>query len=64
MFPLALGLLLDLYLITAHIAGTPAAGWVVTLALLAVFAALWLWLPARERARHRSSAPHAGTRRV
>ena len=53
MFPLALGIVLDVYLITGIIVGTPAAGWVVGAALLAVFAALWLWLPARERPRER-----------
>jgi hypothetical protein len=49
MFPLALGISLDVYLISAMIMGTPQAGWLVAGALLLVFAALWLWLPARER---------------
>jgi uncharacterized membrane protein len=51
MFPLALGLALDVYLITSIIVGKDAAGLVVALVLLGVFAALWLWLPARERRR-------------
>jgi uncharacterized membrane protein len=51
MFPLALGLALDVYLITGIIVGKDAAGLVVALVLLGVFAALWLWLPARERRR-------------
>ena len=49
MFPLALGISLDVYLISAMIMGTPEAGGLVAGALLLVFAALWLWLPARER---------------
>jgi hypothetical protein len=53
MFPLALGIVLDIYLITGVILGAPVAGGVVAAALLAVFAALWLWLPARERRRGR-----------
>jgi hypothetical protein len=53
MFPLALGIVLDVYLITGVIVGTPMAGGVVAAALLGVFAALWLWLPARERRRRR-----------
>jgi len=51
MFPLAVGLALDVYLITGIIVGKDAAGLVVALVLLGVFAALWLWLPARERRR-------------
>jgi hypothetical protein len=51
MFPLALAIALEAYLVTAVIVGRPAhAGWVAA-ALLAVFAALWLGLPARERRR-------------
>jgi hypothetical protein len=50
MFPLALGVLLDVYLVTELIAGTSIAA-AVTGALLAAFAALWLWLPALERRR-------------
>jgi Family of unknown function (DUF6328) len=49
MFPLALGISLDVYLISAMIMGTPEAGGLMAGALLLVFAALWLWLPARER---------------
>jgi uncharacterized membrane protein len=51
MFPLALGLALDVYLITGIIVGKDAAGLVVAVVLLAIFAVLWLWLPARERQR-------------
>ena len=51
MFPLALGLSLDVYLITRMILGQASAGLLVALALLAVFALLWLWIPARERRR-------------
>jgi hypothetical protein len=52
MFPLALGLALDVYLITRVIADSVAAATGVAFALLAVFAALWLWLPSRERRRN------------
>jgi hypothetical protein len=51
MFPLALGIVLDVYLVAGLIAGTPAAGGVAAAGLLAVFGLLWLWLPARERRR-------------
>jgi hypothetical protein len=51
MYPLAIGLVLDVYLITGVIAGNELSGLVVALGLLAVFGALWLWLPARERRR-------------
>ena len=51
MFPLALGLALDVYLITTLVAGTHSAGAVVALGLLIVFALLWLALPWRERRR-------------
>jgi hypothetical protein len=53
MFPLAVGLALDAYLITRIIVGKDAAGVIVAIALLAVFALLWLWIPARERRRQR-----------
>jgi len=51
MFPLALGIALDVYLITGMIVGRPGAAVALAAALLAVFGALWLWLPARERRR-------------
>jgi hypothetical protein len=51
MFPLALGIALDLYLITGMIVGRADAAIALAAALLAVFGALWLWLPARERRR-------------
>ena len=51
MFPLALAIALEAYLVTAVIVGRPAHAWWVAAALLAVFAALWLGLPARERRR-------------
>lgn len=51
MFPLALGVGLDVYLISAVILDNSAAALIVALALVAVFAALWLWLPWRERGR-------------
>ena len=51
MFPLALGIALDVYLITGMIVGGQGAALGLAAALLALFAALWLWLPARERRR-------------
>jgi len=51
MFPLALGLTLDVYLITRIIAGSAAAAVAVAFTLLTVFGVLWLWLPSRERRR-------------
>jgi hypothetical protein len=51
MFPLALGLGIDVYLIANLITGSAPLAVMVALALLAVFALLWLWLPARERRR-------------
>ena len=51
MFPLAVGLALDVYLITGIIVDKGVVRLIVALALLGVFAALWLWLPARERRR-------------
>jgi hypothetical protein len=51
MFPLAIGLGIDVYLIATVITRSAAAGLLIALALLAVFAALWLWIPARERRR-------------
>ena len=42
---LALGLALDVYLISALIAGTHTAGAVIALGLLIAFALLWLALP-------------------
>ena len=51
MFPLALGIALDVYLITGMIVGRAGAALALAAALLAVFGALWLWLPARERRR-------------
>jgi Family of unknown function (DUF6328) len=51
MFPLALAIALEAYLVTAVILGEPARAWWVAGALLAVFAALWLGLPARVRRR-------------
>jgi hypothetical protein len=51
MFPLAIAIALEAYLVTAVILGRPAGAWWVAAALLAVFAALWLGLPARVRSR-------------
>jgi hypothetical protein len=51
MFPLALGLALDVYLITRVIAESAAAAVAVAFALLTVFGVLWLWLPSREQRR-------------
>ena len=51
MFPLALAIALEAYLVSAVILGRPAHAWWVAAALVAVFAALWLALPARERRR-------------
>jgi hypothetical protein len=51
MFPLALGLSLDVYLITALITGAHGAGALVAAGLLIVFGLLWLLLPWHERRR-------------
>ena len=52
MYPLAVAICLDAWLVTSIILGRSAAGMLVALALLGVFAALWLLLPRREtRAR-------------
>jgi hypothetical protein len=51
MFPLALGIALEVYLVASLIFGRPSAGWFVSLALLAVIAALWLGVPAWQRRR-------------
>jgi hypothetical protein len=51
MFPLALAIAFEAYLVSAVILGRPAQAWWVAAALVAVFAALWLGLPARERRR-------------
>jgi hypothetical protein len=51
MFPLAVAIALEAYLVSAVILGRPTDAWWVAAALLAVFAALWLGLPARERRR-------------
>jgi hypothetical protein len=51
MFPLAIAIALEAYLVAAVIVGRPEAGWFVAAALLAVIAALWVGLPALERRR-------------
>ena len=53
MFPLALGLSLDVYLIARVVFGTPAVGIAFAAILLAVLMALWMALPRRERNRNR-----------
>jgi len=52
MLPLALAVGLDAYLVASIIASSALVGVAVAAALLLVFAALWLVLPRRERARH------------
>ena len=51
MFPLALGLCLDVYLIAAIILEQTALGAGIAVALFVIFMALWIALPMRERAR-------------
>lgn len=51
MFPLVLGLSLEVYLVSIIIAKDSFVAVLITLALAAVFALLWLALPRRERAR-------------
>jgi hypothetical protein len=51
MFPLVLGVCVEVYLVSVVIAKHAAVGVVLALALAAVFALLWLVLPRRERAR-------------
>jgi hypothetical protein len=51
MFPLAIAIALEVYLVASVIFGRAAAGWYVAAALLAIIAALWVLLPAMERRR-------------
>ena len=48
MFPLAVAICLDAWLVTSVIVGRNEAGLAVAVALLAVFSLLWLLLPRRE----------------
>ena len=48
MFPLAVAICLDAWLVTSVIVGRNEAGLAVAVALLAVFSVLWLLLPRRE----------------
>ncbi len=48
MYPLAVAICLDAWLVSAIIVGKDAVGIAIALALLAVFAILWLLLPRRE----------------
>jgi hypothetical protein len=52
MAPLALGLCLDFYLVARLITGSLEVVWLAVL-LLALFLALWWWLPRRLRSRLR-----------
>ena len=52
MAPLALGLCLDFYLVARVITGSVEVVWLAVL-LLALFLALWWWLPRRLRSRLR-----------
>jgi hypothetical protein len=49
MFPLAIGLCLDVYLVSVVILRDAAASSAIAIGLLAIFAVLWLLLPRRER---------------
>lgn len=49
MFPLALGLCLDIYIVSSIIVGRDAPGVLIAAALLALFFFLWILLPRRER---------------
>ncbi len=53
MFPLALGLCLDVYLICRIVLESKAAGMLVAASLLVIFFALWLVLPRQEARKHR-----------
>jgi hypothetical protein len=53
MFPLVLGLCLEVYLVSIVIAQRPALGAVLALTLAAVFIVLWIVLPRRERVAER-----------
>jgi hypothetical protein len=53
MFPLALGLSLDVYLIGRVVFGTPAIGLAFGALLLIVLMALWMIVPRRERRMNR-----------
>jgi hypothetical protein len=52
MYPLAIAICLDAWLVTSIIVGRNGAGIAVALALLAVFALFWLLLPRRETRIH------------
>ena len=51
MFPLALGVCLDVYIVASIITRHEVLAVVIAVAMVAVFAALWLLLPSRERRR-------------
>jgi hypothetical protein len=53
MFPLALAVGLDAYIVSSVVIGKDGPGLVIALALLAIFTWLWLLLPRRERNRFR-----------
>ncbi len=52
MFPLALAVGVDVYIVSSIIAKNNALAALIAAAMVVVFAALWLILPARERHRH------------
>jgi len=53
MFPLALGLSLDVYLIARIVFDAPALGFAFAATLLVVLAILWWFVPRREAAKNR-----------
>jgi hypothetical protein len=53
MFPLALGLSIDVYLIGRVVFGAPAAGLAFAAILFAVLMILWMVLPRRENSKNR-----------
>ena len=52
MFPLAVAICIDAWLVTAIIVGRDVVGLAVAMALLAVFGLLWLFMPRRETRSH------------
>jgi hypothetical protein len=57
MFPLALGIGIDAYVVASAVLENDGLAVLLAVALLAVFAALWLVLPRRESSRHGEGRP-------
>jgi predicted lysophospholipase L1 biosynthesis ABC-type transport system permease subunit len=56
MFPLAIAVGLDAYIVASIVAKNDAFAAILAIAVMLLFAALWLFVPWRESRRHRSPA--------